>query len=140
MLDHMLFNKVPWFNVNQSDNEIKANGIRYVAFPPKVEVKEDYSVEYQDNMTYKDTLIKYQDCGFNGGGIQAKFKKGDMATCIGADGDYWVISDLYNYAVSSHEMAIVKKDLFIPKWGGKSLLKSLLHKALSLFRRQVVTC
>lgn len=60
MLDHMLFNKLPWFNVNQSDNEIKANGIRYVAFPPTVEVKEDYSFNEQTE-SWDSSKIKWTD-------------------------------------------------------------------------------
>lgn len=139
MLDHMLFNKVPWFNVNQSDNEIKANGIRYVAFPPKVEVKEDYAIEPEvDNPALNK--VKWEEDNGIGNHPVYQFKKGDQATCIGADGDYWVLSDLYDYGSTKPVRAIVKKDLFIPKWGGKSLLKSLLYRASLLFRKQVVTC
>lgn len=64
MLDHMLFNKLPWFNVNQSDNEIKANGIRYVAFPPTVEVKEDYSFNEQTE-SWDSSKIKWTDSPFD---------------------------------------------------------------------------
>lgn len=115
MLDHMLFNKLPWFNVNQSDNEIKANGIRYVAFPPTVEVKEDYSFNEQTE-SWDSSKIKWTDSPFD----MHTYKKGDEARCIGADDDYYVVDDLpdYNSSTGRAYKAIIKKELFIENWGG----------------------
>lgn len=127
MLDHMLFNKVPWFNVNQSDNEIKANGIRYVAFPPTVTVKEDYAFDSNlpggSNGYSKENKVKWMtDSTYNDGMSSAfQFFKGETATCIGAEGDYWVVKDITNHQSNKADglcCGAVKKDLFIANWGG----------------------
>lgn len=136
MLDHMLFNKLKWFNIADNSDQVNANGKRYVAFPPTVTVKEDYSFNGQTE-SWNSSKIKWTDSPF---GMHI-YKKGDKARCIGADGDYYVVDDLpdYNSSTGGVYKAIIKKDLFIENWGGKTSLIRLYQRFRSLFypRREV---
>lgn len=46
----------------------------------------------------------------------------------------------YSIDYTAKDPGVVKRSVILANRGGKSLLKSLLHKALSPFRKQVTTC
>lgn len=134
MIDHLIFNKLKWFNVNQNAEQISANGKRYVAFPPKVVVKQDYGV---NTMTGSLGKIMWTSSPL----AAHSYKKGTEATCIGVYEGCYVVKDLMDFgggdstdSSADSTIAIIEKDLFLAKWGGKRLL-SHLYQAL---RRVVI--
>lgn len=127
MLDHMLFNKLKWFNIADNSDQVNANGKRYVAFPPTVTVKEDYKFDSNlpggSNGYSEENKVKWMtDSTYNAGMSSAfQFLKGETATCIGTEGDYWVVKNITNHQSNKADQlccGAVKKDLFIANWGG----------------------
>lgn len=117
MLDHLLFNSQKWFNISNNDNQITANGKRYVAFPPKVTFKDDYAVE--KGAAPADKLLWSTNSNY-----YHSYKKAEQAKCIGTDGDYYILSELADYNINgdmdSPTTAAIKKDLLIENWGDKT--------------------
>lgn len=116
-IDHLLLNKLKWWNIDQNDEQISANGKRYVAFPPKVVVNQDYGVN-----TMTDSLGKIM---WTSSPLAAhSYKKGTEATCIGVYEGCYVVKDLMDFgggdSSADSTIAIIEKDLFLAKWGVKS--------------------
>lgn len=140
MLDHLKFDSKNWFSVDSNANQIEANGKRYVAFPPKVIVNQDYAINTSSSGMGK---IKWTNCPI----LVHSYKKGTEATCIGVDGDCYVLADLIDYCggdTPRTSIAIVGKDLFSEKWGGgKALLSaviSMVERAFTQFKKGAETC
>ena len=45
-VDHMLFNKLKWFNVADNASNMTANGKKYYAVPSKITIKQGTSITY----------------------------------------------------------------------------------------------
>ncbi|PKZ27373.1 hypothetical protein CYJ78_06350 [Lactobacillus crispatus] len=132
MLSHLILNKLKFWNINQSDERINANGKRYVAFPPKVVVNQDYAVNVMDN----NGLGKIRWTNDSAGYIS--YKKGTEATCIGVYENCYVVKDLMNSGSYSRSYAIIEKDLFTPIWGGGKASLIRLYQAFKSLAGKVV--
>ena len=118
-IDHILFNKLKWFNVADNSEVVQANNKRYVKIPSKVQFNTSYSFEPGvDSPVYSKVKWSYPDVQSLQG--MYAFSQGEQATCIGTDGDYYVLKDLYNHDsnVNGNLVAAVKKDLLSPIWWG----------------------
>ena len=140
-IDHILFNKLKWFNVADNSEVVQANDKRYVAIPAKVQFNTSYSFEPGvDSPAHSKVKWSYPDVQ-SLQGIYA-FSQGEQAACIGTDGDYYVLKDVYNHdsTVKGNLVAAVKKDLLLPIWGGKTRLSVLLTWVFTAFRKAVLPC
>ena len=57
MLDHLIFNKLKWFNVTDNADQVSANGRNYVAIPKQVTIPSGTSVWGDYEMRSYDYLI-----------------------------------------------------------------------------------
>lgn len=61
MLDHLIFNKLKWFNVADNADQVSANGRNYVAIPEQVTIPSgtrvwgDYEMRSYDYLIQTDT-------------------------------------------------------------------------------------
>lgn len=116
----LYLNGKPFWNIVESNGAIQMDGKRYVELPVKVQVKENYAFEPGvDPSYYNKVKWSYPDVKSLQGDYF--FNKGDQAECIGIDGDYYVVQNLYNHENSGptkgNLIAAVKKDIFLPIWG-----------------------
>jgi hypothetical protein len=138
-VDHILFNNLKWFNIADNSEVVQANDKRYVAIPAKVQFNTSYNFEPGvDSPVYSKVKWSYPDVQ-SLQGIYA-FSQGEQATCIGTDGDYYVLKDVYNHdsTVEGNLVAAVKKDLLSPIWGGKHLLSHLYRAFRAITARMAV--
>ena len=118
-IDHMLFNKLKWFNVADNSEVVQANDKRYVAIPAKVQFNTSYNFQPEiDEPAYSKVKWSYPDVQSLHG--RYVFNQGEQAACIGTDGDCYVLKDVYNHdsIVNGNLVAAVKKDLLLPIWRG----------------------
>ncbi|MDB6263636.1 hypothetical protein [Lactobacillus amylovorus] len=140
-IDHLVFNKLKWFNVADNSEVVQANDKRYVAIPTKVQFNTSYSFEPGvDSPVYSKVKWSYPDVQSLQG--LYVFSQGEQAACIGTDGDYYILKDVYNHdsTVNGNLVAAVKKDLLLPIWGGKALLSHLYQWFGSLYRMVAIAC
>ena len=142
MVDHLIFNKLKYWAFTDNSEVVQANDKRYVAIPAKVQFNTSYSFEPSvDSPAHSKVKWSYPDVQ-SLQGIYA-FSQGEQAACIGTDGDYYVLKDVYNYDSTVKEIlvAAVKKDLLLPIWGGgKALLSHLYQWFRNLYRMVVIAC
>lgn len=85
MIDHLIFNKLKWFNVTDNADNVKANGKKYYAVPSKITIKQG-------------TIIQYPIRGGVLADIASKLQEDLEVKCIGAnDNHYFFIADIYDY-------------------------------------------
>lgn len=141
MLDHMLFNRLKWWNINDSDVTVKASNKRWISLPDSGKIT-SMSAVVGNGGTYS------QGEWFDGYGLSSPLEFPCSVKIVDPDNSKMGFFDgrpVGAYRVTESDGSIITLLLFVdqlqnPVWGGKSLLKSLLHKALSPFRKQVVTC
>lgn len=84
-IDHILFNKLKWFNVADNADNMTANGKKYYAVPSKITIKQGTS------LTYPSTGVDHVD-------ITNRLKKDLQVDCVGANANhYFFIADIYDY-------------------------------------------
>ena len=118
-IDYILFNKLKYWAFTDNSEVVQANDKRYVAIPAKVQFNTSYIFEPGvDNPIYSKVKWSYPDVPSLQGLYD--FRQGDQATCIGTDGDYYVLKNVYNHHPTVKEFiaVAVKKDLLLPIWGG----------------------
>ena len=125
MLDHMLFNKLKWWNIGDNAEKISINRQKYFAIPSKIEIHNNTSFENIDSGIVRYSL-----------GEQTVSPIGRTV-----DDRYIFASDNFEYSVGRPDIgvkangwALVKCADVTPIWGGKSLL-SHVYQAL---RRVVI--
>ena len=83
-VDHILFNKLKWFNVTDNADSVTANGKKYYAVPSKITIKQGTS------LTYPSAGIDHTD-------TTNRLKEDLEVKCIGAnDNHYFFIADIYD--------------------------------------------
>lgn len=90
MLDHLLFNKLKWWNVNDSDQQITANNKKYYAIPNQIVIKANTYFQYylpQENWyrnftTTHDETVNVVGISAKGYFISGELK--DLATVGGS--------------------------------------------------------
>lgn len=118
-VDHILFNKLKYWAFTDNSEVVQANDKRYVAIPAKVQFNTSYNFQPEiDDPAYSKVKWSYPDVRSLHGSYA--FSQGEQAACIGTDGDYYVLKDVYNHDsnVNGNLVAAVKKDLLLPIWRG----------------------
>ena len=140
-IDYILFNKLKYWAFTDNSEVVQANDKRYVAIPAKVQFNTSYNFEPDvDSQIYSKVKWSYPDVQSLHGFYD--FRQGEQATCIGTDGDYYVLKNVYNHDPTVKEFlaVAVKKDLLLPIWGGKALLSHLYQWFRNLYRMVVIAC
>lgn len=84
-VDHLVFNKLKWFNVADNADNITANGKKYYAFPSKITIKQGTSLTYPSRGTVDATITN-------------RLKKDLQVDCVGANVNYYFfVADIYDY-------------------------------------------
>lgn len=141
-IDHLLFNSLKWFNINNDSTEISANNKVFLAMPSEITVPDGFRVNLDSSM------YAYNDAdGFR--------LRGDNTAKVVAVGKYDYIlhpqqswnSDTYRdkyedgrsdgYYKYIAWLKVPKNQAKNVKWGGKALL-SHLYQAFRAITRKVV--
>lgn len=75
-IDHILFNKLKWFNVADNASNMTANGKKYYAVPSKITIKQGTSI------TYPVAGVDHAD---DTGELQEDFQ----VNCVGANANHY---------------------------------------------------
>lgn len=156
MVDHLIFNKLKWFNVADNADSVTANGKDYEAVPQQVKIPENTKVNLFNSFNSADIRgEKYvaSDTVLNCIGVigenyccsgkitlneyDAPNEYGDYGTTSTVDlngGKNEWVSENYNICV------IPKSKVQVVKWGGKALLSHLYQWFRSLYRMVVIAC
>ena len=145
-VDHMLFNKLKWFNVADNADSITANGKDYEAVPQQVKIPKNTKVNLFNSFNSADLR-------------REKYAASDtVLNCIGVIGENYCCSgkiELYgNYGTistvdlngsknewvdESYSICVIPKTkVQVVKWGGKALLSHLYQWFRNLYRMVVI--
>lgn len=137
MLDHLIFNKLKWFNVTDNADQVSANGRNYVAIPKQVTIPNgtivwgDYemrSYQYPINTDTTCNIVgKTQFMWAGNTNPQTVDCYVTLDKIIGGNNDNMT----YFIPVSSVKNV---------KWGGKALLSHVYQWFRSLYRMVVIAC
>ena len=130
MLDHMIFNKLKWWNVDDNAESIQIGNRRFLAMPSEIIIKDG-----ADLSRYDDT-----ETALVGGDTTVKV--------IGVSKNAYIITgyvhfrgttNLYSITFDEKAPAIiyaneVKKVI----WGGKALLNALISGLYATIRKKVI--
>lgn len=84
-IDHLVFNKLKWFNVTDNADNMTANGKKYYAVPSKITIKQGTS------LTTPAAGVDHTD-------NTSRLKEDLEVKCIGAnDNHYFFIANIYDY-------------------------------------------
>lgn len=141
MVDHLIFNKLKWFNVADNASSVTANGKKYYAIPTQVTVPKGTILYYMDDSAneFRQNAVISQDCTCK---VGAFILKGQLAEGINDDG----VANFDVYKLNGHVViengsttgGFVKiTDVTNPVWGGKKPSIYSTIKALLLPRTEV---
>ncbi|NRO91134.1 hypothetical protein IMAU10142_01162 [Lactobacillus helveticus] len=127
MLDHLIFNKLKWFNVADNADNVRANGRSFYALPSKIKLTND------------DVTL----WTVNGGSLPYVFDSGQVFDVIGAYKNTYnengkkryIVS--YSYSNQDYILSVSESDC-TPIWGGKAPLSHLYQWFRALITRKVV--
>ena len=107
MIDHLIFNKLKWFNVNPDNDRATFGGKTWHAIP-------------------KAIYLTDNNADASGSSYYAKGKT--LTDVIGETGDCWIVSQGAGYTAD-----YIYKSKAQPIWGGKASLIRLYQAFKSLF-------
>ena len=147
MLDHLIFNKLKWFNVTDNADNVKANGRNYEAIPSQVKVPAHTEITLLNDA--KTALIQFEKYA----------NKDTILNCVGVVNNYYcctgeIILDQYgspneygSYGtifaanLDTELLGLVpKSQVQVTNWGGKALLSHLYQWFRSLYRMVAIAC
>lgn len=133
MIDHMLFNVKKWFNVDDSQTQITANGKRWLAMPTKVVIKSGANI----NQVHGITSQLVSETTFS---VVGYFNEYDNVYPYLLHGTY-TSKYLDNTETNTATVQVDKEDVKKVIWGGKTFL-SHVWKAFKrmLTRNGVSVC
>lgn len=149
MLDHMIFNKLKWFNIGDNVNEITANGKKWTAHPTSIVIADGTPLASFDGPASLASGDHWYSLGQQT--VKCLAKTGNSYAICGPIKVYRGnnVDDQYTYAF---ELAIVDKmnvpepgnqSVISENWGGKSLLFaviSMVKYAFTSFKKGAETC
>lgn len=150
MLDHMIFNKLKWFNIGDNANEIIANGKTWTAHPTSIVIADGAPLETSEN----PGSIAAGD-GWYTLGQQTVKCLAKSGNCYAICGPIKVfrgnkVDDQYTYTFqlaivdkTSYTFTALKQTVISENWGGKSLLfavTSMVEYAFTSFKKGAKTC
>lgn len=117
MLDHMLFNKLKWFNIANNATTIQANGKKWRAYPQTI------TVDGSCNFTIA-----------SGGGQIQHDGPDDTYTCLGSFDGHYVVNGHAGEIEGHYGLLLVPEDYVASvNWGGKTHTIGLYQRLRSLF-------
>ncbi|AKG66929.1 hypothetical protein [Lactobacillus helveticus] len=144
-VDHLLFDSLKWFNINNDSTEISANNKAFLAMPTEITVPDGFRVNLDSSM------YEYNDED----GFCLKDDHTAEVVAVGED-DYIVHpqqswnSDTYRdnsedgrshgYNKYIAWLKVPKTQAKNVKWGGKALLSHVYQWFRSLYRMVVIAC
>ncbi|MCT3411985.1 hypothetical protein [Lactobacillus helveticus] len=141
MLDHLIFNKLKWFNVADNADSVKANNKDYVALPTSFTLPKD---TYVSDGNHQSGMNISRDC---------------EVTCVGSSNDFYYFcgkiftdwnnldsaefdidnpKDVENSVTFERPWFVRKSKVTNVKWGGKALLNHLYQWFRNLYRMVVI--
>lgn len=129
MVDHLIFNKLKWFNITDNADSINANGRNFYALPSRIKLTNTNTVW---------TVI--------GGGLPSDLASGKVLDVIGAYKNTYNEKGKKRYIVgypdSNHVDYVlsVSESNCTPIWGGKALLSHVYQWFRDAFRMVVIAC
>lgn len=126
-IDHMLFNKLKWFNVADNADNVKANGRSFYALPSKIKLTNESTTIWE----------------IHGGALPFTFNSGQVFDVLGAYKNTYNEQGKKRYIVSySHSnqdyiLSVSESDC-TPIWGGKAPLSHLCQWFKSLCRMEAI--
>lgn len=111
-VDHLIFNKLKWFNVADDANEVTINHKIWTAHPASVTVKDESVLIYWNNDDYSTYTYDFKLDG------QQDFK------CIGKAGDVYIVSGYFEtydaqfekHAFNSESVVFAKDSIIAEHW------------------------
>ncbi|STX17718.1 Uncharacterised protein [Lactobacillus acidophilus] len=147
MLDHMIFNRLKWFNISDNANEVAANNKIWLAVPNKLVLKAGSSVSFINDLNTMNTqdpkILDTVTVHCIGATKDAYFFDGNI-TWDDHNGDLGSI-DLQEFPYSSNTIIgmVAKQEVQNVIWGGKNLLftvMSMVEHAFAQFKKGAETC
>ncbi|MBI1701752.1 hypothetical protein QP535_00065 [Lactobacillus crispatus] len=159
MLDHMIFDRLKWFNISDNTDSVTANGKNWKAIPKQVVLPQgakiatfsgDGSALATDAIimlnsdTTANVIGKIADCYavtgvFNGTGQNTE---NNATLNLSFDEEY--IFDDHRYEVNFVSFGLIREsEVKSINWGGKNLLHtvvSVVKRAFTLFKKGAETC
>lgn len=143
-IDHLLFNSLKWFNINNDSTEISANNKVFLAIPSEITVPDGFRVNLDSSM------YAYNDAdGFR--------LRGDNTAKVVAVGKYdYILHPQQNWNSDTYRdksedgrsdgyykyiawLKVPKSQAKNVKWGGKALLSHLYQWFRNLYRMVVIS-
>ena len=75
-VDHLIFNKLKWFNVTDNADNMTANGKKYYAVPSKITIKQG-------------TSLTYPSAGADHADTTNRLKQDLQVDCVGANANHY---------------------------------------------------
>lgn len=139
-IDHLVFNRLKWFNVADNADSVTANGKNYIALPASFTLPKGTHVSDGDHEGGMNTS---RDC---------------EVTCVGSSDDFYYFcgkiftdwsglnseldignpKDVENTVIFERPWFIRKSKVTNVKWGGKALLSHLYQWFRDAFRMVVI--
>lgn len=121
MLDHLIFNKLKWFNVDTSKNSATINGKNWIALPTEITVKSDAIANTLSGSVYR--LVNDATLSV----------KGILNGQYIASGEIEVQSYSSDTEKINAIFTVDKSDIKNVIWGGKTLLSQLWQRLRHAF-------
>lgn len=84
-IDHLIFNRLKWFNVTDNADNVQANGKKYYAFPSKITIKQGTPLTTPSTGTDHSTNTN-------------RLKEDLQVNCVGANANYYFfVANIYDY-------------------------------------------
>lgn len=83
-VDHLIFNKLKWFNVADNADNITANGKKYYAVPSKITIKQG-------------TYLTYPSAGSDHEDNTNRLKQDLQVDCVGANANHYFFVAYIDY-------------------------------------------
>ncbi|MCT3400971.1 hypothetical protein [Lactobacillus helveticus] len=140
-IDHLVFNRLKWFNVADNADSVKANNKDYVALPTSFTLPKD---TYVSDGNHQSGMNISRDC---------------EVTCVGSSNDFYYFcgkifidwnnfdsvefdidnpKDVENSVTFERPWFVRKSKVTNVKWGGKALLNHLYQWFRKLYRMVVI--
>ena len=143
MLDHMIFNKLKWFNIADNADSVTANGKKYVSMPKSFTIKKGANLGYLGVNQYESYAYEDTNVTCVGSSNDHYYFIGNVKICDTPGSDYAVPHNFSMNQISSQPGFVSKADTKNVIWGGKNLLHtiaSMVEYAFTSFKKGAETC
>lgn len=146
-IEHLIFNRLKWFNVADNADSTTINGRNYEAIPSQVKVPAHTEITILNNATTalgsferyaeKDTILNCIGIINNNYCCTGKINLNQY----GSPNEYGTYGSLFSANLDTNTLGLVpKSQVQITKWGGKSPLSHVYQWFRNLYRMVVIVC